>query len=114
MSLRTPHANSGSATSAFDNWSGTLTVPGLEFDTTAPTISGAVSKTVRAPKRAKNVRVTYKVTAQDAVDGSAPVTCKPPSGGRFKVGRTTFACSATDSSGNTAMANFTVTVKRRH
>jgi hypothetical protein len=96
-----------------DTWAGQLTVAGHDFDTTPPTLSGAVSKTVGARKGAKRVRVTYTITAQDAVDGSVPVTCKPPTGSRFKIGRTRVVCSATDTSGNTATATFTVTVKRR-
>jgi hypothetical protein len=43
---------------------------------------------VRAPKRAKRVRVRYSVTAQDAVDGSLPAVCTPRSGTFFRVGRT--------------------------
>jgi hypothetical protein len=96
-----------------ETWTGTLTVPGLEFDVTRPTISGAQAKTVRVPRAATRVRVTYTVTASDAVDGSVPVRCRPTSGSRFKVGRTTVRCSATDGSGNTATAAFVVTVRRR-
>lgn len=96
-----------------DTWTGTLTVPGLEFDVTPPTIAGAVSKTVRVPRRAKRVRVTYRVTANDVVDGSVSVACAPRSRTRFKLGRTTVKCTATDSSGNVKNARFTVTVKRR-
>jgi HYR domain len=96
-----------------DTWTGTLTVPGLEFDVAPPTISGAGSKTVRAPKRAKRMRVTYRVTASDAVDGAVTVACAPRSGTSFKVGRTTVKCTASDSSGNVKTARFTVTVKRR-
>src|SRR5262245_28903681 len=95
-----------------DTWSGSISVAGLEFDTAAPAISGAVPRTARAPKRAKRVRVSYSVTATDAVDGSVPVSCKPASGGLFRVGRTRVACSATDASGNTGQASFTITVKR--
>lgn len=95
-----------------ETWSGTLTVPSLEFDTTAPTLSGARAKTVRAKKRAKNVRVVFAVTAQDDKDGALAAACTPRSGSRFKVGRTRVSCSATDSSGNRAAASFTVTVKR--
>lgn len=96
-----------------DTWSGTLTVPGLEFDLAAPTISGAVKKVVRAPRKAKRVRVRYVVTAVDDVDGGVPVACKPKSGSFFRVGRgTTVRCAATDTSANTANARFTVTVKR--
>lgn len=96
-----------------DTWTGTLNVPGLEFDVAAPTISGAVNKTVRVPKRAKRVRVSYRVAASDGVDGPVPVGCAPKSGTRFKVGRTAVTCKATDTSGNAKSARFTVTVKRR-
>jgi hypothetical protein len=96
-----------------ETWRGTLSVPGLEFDTTPPAISGAVAKTVRAPRGAKRVRVTYSVRARDDVDGAVPVSCRPGSGSRFKIGRTVITCSATDTSGNTQTARFAVTVKRR-
>lgn len=98
---------------ARDTWTGTLTVPGLEFDLTPPVLTGAVSKTVRAPKGAKRVRVRYTVTAKDEVDGSVPVACKPRSGSQFRVGRTRVTCSATDSSANTRAARFTITVRPR-
>ena len=96
-----------------DTWSGTLTVPGLEFDLTPPVLSGAISKSVRAPRRANRVRVTYNVTATDDVDGTVPVSCRPRSGSRFRVGRTVVRCSATDSSANTVTARFRIVVKRR-
>jgi hypothetical protein len=96
-----------------ETWKGTLSVPGLEFDVTPPTLSGPTSKTVRVPRRARRVRVTYKVTASDAVDGRVPVTCRPRSGSRFRIGRTAVTCEAIDSSGNTGRARFVVTVKRR-
>jgi hypothetical protein len=103
---------SGGATGN-DTWTGTLNVPGLEFDVTPPTLSGAVNKTVRARKGSKRVRVTYRVTASDAVDGSVPVSCQPRSGSRFKIGRTFVNCSATDTSANATTGRFRVTVKRR-
>jgi hypothetical protein len=92
---------------------GTLTVPGAAFDTTAPVISGTHAKTVLAAKNAKSARVVYTVTAHDDTDASVTVVCKPPSGSRFKIGHTTVHCSASDSSANTATAKFVVTVKRR-
>jgi len=95
-----------------DTWTGSIVVPRLEFDVTAPTISGATSKAVRAPRKAKRVRVKYQATATDDVDGSVAVSCRPASGSRFKVGRTIVTCSATDGSGNTAMARFSVIVRR--
>lgn len=96
-----------------ERWTGTIAVPGLEFDVTPPTLSGATSKTVRAPKGARRVRVTYKVTASDNADGQVPVTCAPRSGSRFPVGRTVVRCSATDSSANTANASFRIIVRAR-
>ncbi|MGW2086930.1 VWA domain-containing protein [Streptomyces sp. NPDC001880] len=56
--------------------------------------------TVRA-KDKNGARVTYTATAEDATDGTLPVTCSPASGSLFPVGRTTVTCSATDSTGNT-------------
>ena len=93
-----------------DTWVGTLVVAGLEFDVTAPTLSEAVDKTVRAPRGAKRVRVSYKVTARDEIDGVAPVSCRPRSGSRFKIGRTVVSCSALDKSGNIGTARFRITV----
>jgi HYR domain len=92
-------------------WTGRLVAPGVEFDVTRPTLGGATSKTVRAPKGAKSVRVTYKVTASDTADGQVPVACTPRSASRFQIGRTVVNCSATDSSANTTNASFRITVR---
>ena len=97
-----------------ETWQGTLTVPGLTFDLVAPKIVGATSRTVVVRRRAKRVRVSYVVTAIDDVGGPVPVTCKPRSGHRFHIGRTTVRCSATDMSANVATASFKITVRRRH
>jgi hypothetical protein len=102
-----------------ETWTGTLTVPGLHL--TAPRLSGAVAKTVRAVKGANSARVTFEVTATDDEGADVPVSCWPRSGSRFPLGKTIVLCAATDSSGNwatdwsgnTATAAFTVTVKRR-
>lgn len=96
-----------------DTWVGSLAVPNLEFDVTPPTLSGAVGKTVRAPRGAKRARVTYKITARDEIDGVVPVSCQPRSGSRFTIGRTLVSCSAADTSGNTRTAKFRITVKAR-
>jgi hypothetical protein len=93
-------------------WNGTLTVPGLDFDLTAPTLTGAANKTVKAKKGARSARVTFQVTARDDRDGALPVTCAPRSGSRFRIGRTRVVCTATDSSANRKAAAFTVTVRR--
>jgi hypothetical protein len=111
---RVERAASLTATGAVgrDTWIGTIVVSGLEFDVTPPTLSGATSKTVRARRGSKSVRVTYKVTATDNADSQVLVTCTPRSGSRFPIGRTTVKCSATDSSANRANAAFRITVRR--
>ena len=93
-----------------DSWQGTLVVPGLDFDVTPPVLRGAVARTVRAPRRSQRVRVPFKVTAVDAVDGAVPATCTPRPGSVFRLGRTRVTCSATDKTANTAARTFTVTV----
>jgi hypothetical protein len=93
-------------------WSGTLTVPGFDFDLTAPTLTGVANKTAKAKKGARSARVTFKVAAHDDRDGALPVTCVPKSGSRFRIGRTRVVCTATDTSANRKAAAFTVTVKR--
>ena len=94
-----------------DTWTGNLSVPGVEFDVAPPVLQGARSKSVKAPWKARSVRVRYSVTAQDG-SGSVAATCLPRSGSRFKVGRTKVKCTAEDASANVAAASFTVTVKR--
>jgi HYR domain len=99
--------------SANDTWTGSLSVPGLAFDLTAPVLQGVRSKSVRAPKNAKSVRIRYAVTALDNVGGTVPVTCVPRSGSRFSVGRKKVTCSAEDASANVTTARFTVTVRKK-
>ncbi len=94
-----------------ETWTGTLTVAGLDFDVTRPTLAGATNKTVRAKKGAKSARVAFRVTAQDGRDGTLPVACTPRSGSRFGIGRTRVTCSTIDGSANTAKVSFTVTVR---
>src|SRR5262249_14074007 len=63
-------------------WDGTITVPGLQFDTTPPTLTGLTNRAVKAPATAKRRLVAYKVTAADTVDGPVPAVCVPSSGSR--------------------------------
>jgi hypothetical protein len=95
-----------------DTLTGTLVVPGLDFDLAPPILAGARNRIVRTPRRTKRIRVTYKVTATDDVDGAVPANCRPRSGSRFKVARNVVRCSATDSSANTETARFTIVVRR--
>ena len=98
---------------ATSTWTGTVSVAGLDFDTTPPTISGVSNKVVKVKGKTRRARVSYSVTASDAVDGTVPVACTPRSGAFFPIGRTQVRCSATDSSSNSTSASFRVTVTRR-
>ena len=59
-----------------ETWIGTLVAPGVEFDVTAPMLSGATSKTVRAPRGDKRVRMTCTVTGSDAVTAPSRQTAR--------------------------------------
>jgi probable HAF family extracellular repeat protein len=54
--------------------------------------------------------VYYAATATDDVDHNPTVTCVPPSGSLFAVGTRTVLCTATDNTGKSTSASFTVTV----
>jgi hypothetical protein len=96
-----------------DNWNGTITAPGFVVDLTPPTIKGAHNRVVHAPAAASRIRVRYKVTALDAIDGELRPSCRPRSGGRFRVGRrTAVRCSVSDRSANVNRAKFRITVRR--
>ena len=105
-------SNGPPAFSGRDTWTGTLVVPGVEFDLTGPVLTGARNRTVRAPRRANRVRMKYAVSARDEVDGAIPAVCRPKSGSWLPIGRARVRCSVADSSGNASRANFIVTVKR--
>jgi HYR domain len=109
------HFSNGPGLPGHDTWRGTLVVPGIEFDLTPPTITGAADTRVRAPRKAQQrIRVRYDVSARDDVDGAVPVACKPKSGSFFRVGRRTIVrCSARDTSANTQTARFAITVRPR-
>jgi hypothetical protein len=108
------HFSNGPGSPGHDTWSGTLVVPGFEFDLSPPTITGAVNNRVRAPRNTKLMRVRYHVSARDDVDGAVPIACQPKSGSLFPVGRRTVVrCSATDTSANTQAAQFAITVRPR-
>jgi hypothetical protein len=99
---------------ATDNWEGTISAPAFVPDLTPPTINGAHKRVVRAPARVNRIRVRYRVTALDAIDGALRPTCRPRSGSRFRVGRrTTVRCSVSDLRANFRRTKFTVDVRRR-
>jgi HYR domain len=78
-------------------------------DTTPPVLSLPADKTVEATGPTGAV-VSFTATATDDVDPSPTVSCTPPSGSIFPLGKTTVSCTATDASGNSATGSFTITV----
>jgi hypothetical protein len=92
--------------------SGVLDGAGSALDKAAPQLYVARNDAVTAPRGKKLARVRFTVYAADKVDGDLPVTCTPPSGSFFKVGRTKVTCFATDASGNTGERQLVVTVKK--
>jgi hypothetical protein len=78
-------------------------------DTTPPNLNLPSDITVEA-QSAAGAAVTFSASAIDAVSGSVPVTCTPPSGSTFAIGATTVTCSAGDGAGKTATGSFKVTI----
>lgn len=79
-------------------------------DTQAPTftsVPGPISVESTGPSGAQ---VSYSVSATDNSGVPPTINCNPPSGSTFPIGVTTVNCTATDGSGNSASASFTVTV----
>jgi len=80
-------------------------------DTTAPVISNLPAGLLVEATSAAGATVSYALpTAEDLVDGSVEVLCTPASGERFAFGDTTVSCTSTDSRGNSATAQFNVSV----
>ena len=78
-------------------------------DATEPTLDLPENMTPKATGPGGAV-ANFAPTASDLVDGSAPVTCSPASGGAFPVGETTVDCSAEHGAGNEAADGFEVGV----
>jgi Ca2+-binding RTX toxin-like protein len=96
-------------------------------DTTPPviTVPQDITEEATSPDGAE---VSFEVSAEDDVDGTATleedgtsvtqddvggsiaISCDPASGSEFPIGDTEVECSATDEAGNTGTESFTVTV----
>ena len=55
-------------------------------------------------------RITYNANASDSVDGHTNTRCNPPSGSLFPLGLNQVTCTATDKSGNSGHASFSVII----
>jgi hypothetical protein len=99
-------------TDIWEQHPGAVGPPGVYPPHDLPTLTGASAVTVHAAEGAKSARVTFEVAATDDDGRDIPVSCFPRSGSSFPLGETIVQCAATDSSGYTATADFTVTVEQ--
>ena len=81
-------------------------------DREAPLLRVPADITVQVATNADSAVVTYTATATDNCPG-VTVACEPPSGSSFPVGSTIVQCTATDTSGNVAIAGFKVRIVRK-
>jgi len=80
-------------------------------DTIAPVISNVPANITTHTSTAAGAVVTYTLpTVTDNEDPNPTIACDHPSGSTFTIGETLVTCTATDASGNTSTATFTVTV----
>ena len=81
-------------------------------DTTPPVITNVPqNQTVEATGPSGAVITYASPTATDLVDPSPTITSTPPSGSTFPLGTTTVTVTATDHSGNSTSAHFTIAVQ---
>jgi ELWxxDGT repeat protein len=85
----------------------------LAPDTTPPTVSVPQPITASTGDPA-GLQIGYTAAAIDDYDAAPSLSCAPASGSIFPIGATTATCTASDISGNSASASFTVTVALRH
>jgi hypothetical protein len=80
-------------------------------DTTPPTISNLSGDITVEATSAAGAVVNYSLpAASDLVDATPSVDCAPASGSTFPIGATTVTCTATDDTGNSRDATFSVRV----
>ncbi len=80
-------------------------------DTTPPEITSAPGdQTLEATSPAGAI-ATFNFAATDVVDPAPSLSCDATSGAVFPFGPTPVSCTATDASGNSSVAMFTITVQ---
>src|SRR6266511_3695749 len=79
-------------------------------DTTPPVVSVPSDQRVEAKGPLGAADSYPPASALDAIDGPVSMLCSPGSGSLFPLGSTRVGCTASDTSGNTAVAFFTVSV----
>ncbi|MCC6297776.1 MAG: HYR domain-containing protein [Anaerolineales bacterium] len=108
FALGTTTVNCSSSDTSGNTANGSFTI--TVQDTTPPTLTLPANMILEATGPSGAV-ATFTVSASDIVNGATSVTCVPPSGSVFALGTMTVHCSSTDTSGNTSIGSFTVTVQ---
>ncbi|MGB5210434.1 MAG: HYR domain-containing protein [Gammaproteobacteria bacterium] len=89
----------------------TLAFDVIVTDTTPPQITSAPgNQTLEATSPAGAIAV-FDFQATDVVDAVPSLSCDAMSGSTFPIGVTPVSCTATDSSGNSSVAMFSITVQ---
>jgi large repetitive protein len=83
-------------------------------DNQPPTFTSVPSNATLEATGPGGAAFSYSISASDNADPSPSINCNHPSGSTFPLGTTTVICTATDNSGNSAQASFTVTVIDSH
>ena len=80
------------------------------LDGTPPTIACPTNMFVGTDPNQCSAVATFNAVAVDNCDPSPSIICTPSSGAAFPLGTTLVVCVASDSSGNTNVCGFTITV----
>ena len=100
------------ATDAHGNVATPATFTVSVLDTQPPVIGNLPADQTLEATSAAGASYVFAPTAFDVVAGAVAVTCAPASGSTFALDATTTVnCTASDNFGNTAQANFTVSVQ---
>jgi HYR domain len=108
--LGTTVVNCSAQDSSGNSASASFSVTVNLIDNDPPTFTQPLPAPVVEATGPSGAAVTYTVSATDNADPSPSITCDHASGSTFALGSTVVHCTATDASGNSAQATFTVTV----
>jgi sugar lactone lactonase YvrE len=81
------------------------------FTVTIPPLMAVCSPKVAVRATDSSGATVFYTSSTSGGCSGASITCDPPSGSTFPIGTTTVSCLATDSCGETASCDFTVTVR---
>ncbi len=106
------HTNGSCNAADADGISASVSFRITVVDLTPPSLINMPAPIVVESASVNGTNVTFALpTAVDQVDAAPLVGCDRASGSKFALGVTTVTCTASDHSGNSSVASFTVTVR---